>query len=170
MSAPVTASTPFVWTDAYALGYPQMDETHHEFVETVNAMLTASDENFPAALEVFVEHAKHHFDQEADWMKSTNFPATDCHIDEHNAVMKSVLDVQDMIKSGHERGVEIGRSLAEELVRWFPGHADYLDSALSHWMSKRAFGGAPVVVRRNLPHTETAGEKTEATTASETVK
>lgn len=144
-------SDQFVWTDAFALGYTQMDETHHEFVETVNAMLGASDEAFPAALDVFVEHAKRHFDQEAEWMHSTEFPAAECHIDEHNAVMKSVLQVQEMVKAGHERGIEIGRSLAAELVKWFPGHADYLDSALSHWMSKRTYGGKPVVIRKDMP-------------------
>lgn len=149
MSA-ASASPQFVWTDAYALGYAQMDETHHEFVETVNAMLCASDEAFPAALDAFADHAKRHFDQEAEWMTKTNFPAAECHIDEHNAVMKSVLQVQEMVKSGHEKGIDVGRSLAAELVRWFPGHADYLDSALSQWMVKKSFGGAPVVIRRNI--------------------
>ena len=149
----MSASAPaeFAWTDAYALGYPQMDETHHEFVETVNAMLVATDDAFPAALDAFAEHAKRHFDQEAEWMHSTEFPAAECHIDEHDAVMKSVLQVQEMVRSGHERGIEIGRSLAAELVKWFPGHADYLDSALSHWMSKRTYGGKPVVIRKDVP-------------------
>lgn len=148
---PASDSAQFVWTDAYALGYSQMDETHREFVDTVNAMLVASDADFPAALDAFADHAKRHFDQEAEWMHGTEFPAAECHIDEHNAVMKSVLQVQEMVKSGHERGIEIGRSLAAELVKWFPGHADYLDSALSHWMSKRTYGGKPVVIRKDLP-------------------
>lgn len=155
MSAPAAAIAKFVWSDAYALGYPQMDETHHEFVATVNAMLMASDEDFAKALDAFAEHAQRHFDQEAEWMKSTDFPATDCHIDEHDAVMKSVREVQELVKSGHENGINIGRGLAEELVRWFPGHADYLDSALAQWMVKRLFGGTPIVLRRNLPHAGT---------------
>ncbi len=149
MSAPA-ASAKFVWSDAYALGYPQMDETHHEFVETVNAMLSASDEDFARVLDVFADHAERHFNQEAEWMTSTDFPATECHIDEHNAVMQSVRQVQEMIKGSHENGLMVGRSLAEELVKWFPGHADYLDSALAQWMVKKAFGGAPVVIRRKI--------------------
>jgi hemerythrin len=145
-----TALAKFVWTDAYALGYPQMDATHHEFVATVNAMLVASNENFAAALDAFADHAERHFDQEAEWMTSTSFPAAQCHIDEHDAVMKSVREVQELVKSGHENSLKIGLSLAEELVRWFPGHADYLDSALSQWMTKKTLGGAPVVIRRNI--------------------
>jgi hemerythrin len=150
MSAPDTSSAKFVWTDAYALGYPQMDDTHHEFVATVNAMLVASDADFAKALDAFADHAKRHFDQEAEWMTKTNFPAAECHIDEHNAVMKSVLEVQELVKNGHENSLKIGHSLAEELVKWFPGHADYLDSALSQWMTKKTLGGAPVVIRRNI--------------------
>jgi len=40
----------------------------------------------------------------------------------------------------------IGRAFAAELERWFPGHADYLDSALAAWLCKRRFGGKPVVL------------------------
>ncbi len=157
MSSAAVASPQFVWTDAYALGYPQMDDTHHEFVETVNAMLVASDDEFPQALDAFADHAERHFKQEADWMNGTNFPAADCHIDEHDAVMKSVRDVQALVKSDNPKRFEIGRSLAQELVRWFPGHADYLDSALSQWLSKKAHGGAPIVIRRNVAGSATTG-------------
>jgi len=33
-------------------------------------------------------------------------------------------------------------------VKWFPGHATHLDSALAQWMFKREHGGKPVVFRR----------------------
>jgi hemerythrin len=45
---------------------------------------------------------------------------------------------------------QVVRDLAEALVGWFPGHADYMDAALSHWLAKRSFGGAPVVLRRSV--------------------
>ena len=148
----MTTQTPFVWTDAYALGFSQMDDTHHEFIECVDALLNAADADFAKALDAFAEHAEKHFDQEAVWMKTTDFPATDCHIDEHNAVLKSVHELQAMLANNVENSIRIGHSLAEELVRWFPGHADYMDSALAQWMVKKQFGGAPVVIRRNLQH------------------
>jgi hypothetical protein len=40
--------------------------------------------------------------------------------------------------------------LAQALADWFPGHADYLDSALVQWMVKKHLGAIPVVVRMNL--------------------
>ena len=47
-------------------------------------------------------------------------------------------------------GAATARRFAEELTRWFPGHADYLDSALAAWMVKRRHGGKPVVLRRQI--------------------
>lgn len=80
-------------------------------------------------------------------MEDTQFPARQCHIDEHAAVMKSVREVQALLARGDTTHC---RSLADELARWFPGHADYLDSALAHWMCKQRLGGKPVVIRRDL--------------------
>jgi hemerythrin len=48
----------------------------------------------------------------------------------------------------------VGRSFLQELARWFPGHADYLDSALAAWMCKRQFGGKPVVLQRSVRGTD----------------
>ncbi len=142
-----TTTDGFPWTDAYLLGYPPLDATHREFVEVVNALITAPDEQVAAALEAFARHAKSHFGQERAWMAETNFPAAECHNDEHEAVLKSVREVQTVVAEGN---VAEARSLAQALIDWFPGHADYMDSALSAWMSKQRFGGKPVVLRRNL--------------------
>ena len=143
----MASPTDFSWTDAYLLGYPPMDDTHREFVDIVAALLAADDQGVAALLEAFARHAEAHFAQEHDWMDQTEFPAAQCHKDEHNAVMKSVRDVQTIVAAGN---TEEARSLARALKDWFPGHADYMDSALAAWMSKKKHGGKPVVLRRNL--------------------
>ncbi|HEY8856980.1 MAG TPA: hemerythrin domain-containing protein [Rugosibacter sp.] len=149
------AADPFTWSDSYLLGYIPMDETHKEFVALVNAMKHASDEEFSAALEAFEKHAVRHFNEENEWMKATDFPSMDCHIDEHAAVLASVQGVQAM---EIEKKLSVGRGLVTALEEWFPGHADYLDSALAKWMVKQSFGGAkvaPVVLRRNPKMSQT---------------
>lgn len=149
MSSP-EPSRPFVWSDAFKLGYDKMDATHQDFVEKVLALQNASDETFLSHLNAFIAHAEAHFGEEAQWMTSTDFPPRQCHIDEHEAVMKSVREVQAMlVLAENPRRFKIARSLVKELQRWFPGHADYLDSALAQWMVKRVYGGAPVVFRRS---------------------
>jgi hemerythrin len=95
------------------------------------------------------EHLLSHFGQEDDWMRQTAFPAGDCHIEEHGKVLASGVQVLDLVAQGN---LAIGRDFAAELERWFPGHADYLDSALAAWMCKRQFGGKPVVLHARKAH------------------
>jgi hemerythrin len=78
-------------------------------------------------------------------MRETDFPARDCHIDEHAAVLKSSGEVLALALNGN---TSEPRRFVEELARWFPGHATYLDSALAAWMCKRQYGGKPVVLHR----------------------
>ena len=106
-----------------------LDEVHEELVEIVSQMQRASDPEIPGLLDSFITHAKAHFEAEDTWMVETEFPARDCHTGEHAAVMKSVEKVKVFVAQGN---YEICRSLAAELADLFPGHADYLDSALSH--------------------------------------
>lgn len=136
----------FDWEDRYLLGYAPMDETHREFVDLVNALLTVDAAALPAALDAFAAHAEAHFAQENDWMVAEDFPARDCHIDEHAKVQASVLEVREELAAGN---TEIVRELAVALKEWFPAHADYMDSALSTWMVKRAHAGKPLIFRRD---------------------
>ena len=78
-------------------------------------------------------------------MTETGFPPRQCHIDEHAAVLRSADEVLALAEQGQLGPI---RGFAAALVDWFPGHADYLDAALAHWMCKRQHGGKPVVVRR----------------------
>jgi len=138
---------PLQWSDSLLLGYGPMDEVHREFVDTVQALQTAQDADLPRCLEALVAHARSHFEAEDLWMVETDFPARACHIEEHAAVMASVEQVQQLVAQGN---IAECRRLADELARWFPGHADYLDSALAHWICKQRLGGKPVVLRRDL--------------------
>lgn len=141
----MTEHAGFDWDDRYLLGYNVMDDTHREFVSLVNALLTVDDAQLPAALDAFAAHAEDHFAQENSWMETDGFPARECHVDEHDKVLASVREVQQLLAEGN---VEVVRELAVALMEWFPGHADYMDSALALWMVKRSHGGAPLVFRR----------------------
>jgi len=147
MTPPPTETTPIHWHDGLLLGYAPMDAVHEEFVHCVQALQAAPDAELPALLAQLADHAVRHFGEEDRWMEDTQFPARECHINEHAAVMKSVGEVQALLAQGN---TAVCRRLAQELANWFPGHADYLDSALAHWMCKQRLGGKPVVIRRDL--------------------
>ena len=133
------------WSDSHVLGYAPMDHTHREFLEVVAAVQRSPDAGLMECFAALKAHLQMHFGQEDTWMRDTAFPAGDCHIDEHAAVMRSVHQVEVLLEQGDTAEC---RRLADELSSWFPGHATYLDSALSHWMCKLHYGGTPVVVRR----------------------
>lgn len=137
--------TPFSWDDRYLVGHPAVDQEHREFVTLVHALQTAGDDELPAAMAGFAAHAEAHFALEEALMAEYDFPAGECHRDEHARVMASVREVEALIAEGN---VDIARDLARALIDWFPGHSDYMDSALATWVAKRTSGGAPLVFRR----------------------
>ena len=136
-----------VWTDARLLGYGPIDETHREFYLVAFDLLRCTDSNVGEALAAFEVHALEHFGQEQQWMEDTNFEGAQCHIEEHDAVLASVREVREGV-AARRLQVAVVHSLAEHLFRWFPGHADHMDSALAAWMSRRQYGGQPLVFRR----------------------
>ena len=88
------------WTDKYLLGYVPMDEIHQEFVHIVGQMQLAEDAQLPTLLVSLEAHAKSHFEMENSWMRETNFPPRECHIDEHAAVLSSIEDVKTLVTKG----------------------------------------------------------------------
>jgi hemerythrin-like metal-binding protein len=127
------------------LGYDPMDAIHAEFFGVIARASDCPDSELAHRLGEVIEHLRAHFEAEESWMRETDFPPKDCHIDEHAAVMRSADEVQALPP---DRQIEIGRSFVRELAGWFPGHADYLDSALAAWMCKRSHGGKPIVLHR----------------------
>lgn len=142
--------SPMVWTDNYKLGYEPMDDIHEEFVELLGQMQIASDDQLIAFMDRLIAHTKAHFEEENQWMIQTEFPPKDCHIEQHEQVMASMLEVRELLEQDREDRFNICRNLVAALVDWFDGHATHLDSALAHWMFKRQFGGKPVVIHKKI--------------------
>lgn len=146
MQTAAFAPHPASWHDDLQLGYGPIDDIHAEFVALVDALIGACDEGVAAALSAVHVHSREHFASEEQWMQESDFPARDCHANEHAAVLQSMEGVARRVARGD---FEAGRHLARALADWFPGHADHLDSALAHWMCNRRLGGKPVVLRRS---------------------
>ena len=135
------------WPPDSRLGYGALDEMHEEFVMLVDALLAVGDDALAGALGAVEHHCRAHFASEERWMAETAFPARGCHSKEHAAVLASIEGVGRRVAAGD---YVAGRRIARALADWFPGHADYLDSALAHWLCTRRLGGQPVVLRRSV--------------------
>lgn len=145
MSTTPDLAAAFTWHDDFAVGHEAMDETHHEFVHCVDAMLRADESELSAALEAFADHALRHFGEEDQAMRETGYGSAGCHVDEHSAVLKSVDEVRAALALGHTHVV---RSFAHALADWFPQHATVMDMGLARWLVQGRLGGSPVVIRR----------------------
>jgi hemerythrin len=137
--------SPLDWDDRYLVGHQAIDRTHAEFVELLSAMQRGPDHELPRLLDALAAHIETHFALEERLMREHEFPARECHADEHARVMASVQEVRVDVAAGERH---VARELARALADWFPGHSDYMDSALAIWVVKRRTAGAPVVLRR----------------------
>lgn len=137
------------WSDRLLVGHGAIDRSHRDFVAVVNALRTCGEDQAQVCLERVQEHLGQHFETEEALMRSTNFPATDCHVEEHDKVVKAVSQVLELRRCGSV-GLDVVHRLAQAMMDWFPAHLDYMDSALATWVCKHAYEGQPVVLRRNV--------------------
>lgn len=137
------------WSDAMLLGHGPMDDAHEEFVQVVKALAACNAVTALGCLQAVEEHLLEHFETERKWMERTAYPAMDCHLDEHQKVLNTVQQVNQLAQAG-QVGLRDVRRLGAALADWFGKHATYLDSALSAWISKHRHGGKPVLLRRDL--------------------
>src|SRR5690554_5270100 len=100
----MTTTDELNWTDAFLVGFPPMDDTHREFVDIVGAMLQADDDALLGHLSALIVHSEEHFAQEEAWMQKTGFPATECHTNEHAAVLTSMREVSAYLEGGGSPG------------------------------------------------------------------
>lgn len=145
----------FEWDDRYLVGLRDIDTAHREFTVLVDALLSAADGSLVPALDAFARHAEEHFATEEQLMERYAFPPRECHAEEHAKVLASVHEVRALAAEGD---LQTARELAQALADWFPGHTDYMDSALATWVVKKTAGGAPVVLRRTRSTAGTAAE------------
>ena len=135
------------WSDQWLVGHQKLDEDHQDIVNIIRRMQAAPIDELDNLLAQFEISAKSHFEAENRLMTASNFPPRQCHIDEHDAVLKSVAEVRALLSQSLN---PVAQELVKELAKWFPAHIIHLDSALSHWLSKQRIGGKPVVIRRSL--------------------
>lgn len=135
--------TLLAWTDELANQHPQMDATHQEFVQLLNALeeaRLAGANDVMARYDALVEHTVEHFAQEDRWMAATGFTPENCHSNQHKQVL-------DLLREVRRRVVDEGQDeliprLLPELATWFEQHAQSMDAALIFHMGEVGYDAA----------------------------
>jgi hemerythrin-like metal-binding protein len=120
----------FVWDEASsALGVPEMDVTHREFVALTAALIEADDAAFPAQFAALLEHTRAHFAAEDTNMQATRFSSIGEHSNEHKRVLGEMAAFQRSMQHGR---LNLARIYARNgLPDWFRTHLATMDSALA---------------------------------------
>jgi hemerythrin-like metal-binding protein len=124
------------WEDNLALDQGVIDDTHREFVDLLNRMADATDEQMLAAIDQFIGHCEAHFGQEQRWMQELAFPPLACHAGEHDNVMEIAREVRRRAAAGE---TAFGRVLAQAVAEWFATHAASMDAVLAHYMREHGY-------------------------------
>ncbi|RZT41426.1 bacteriohemerythrin [Cupriavidus agavae] len=132
--------------DHLRLGEPVTDATHAEFLELLDLVAKADDAGFLAAFDAWIDHTRHHFEQEEQWMTAMDFGPRYCHTNEHNGVLAVCQAVRDKIVQEHadpegpgKGGLVLGRKLAGELTDWFDNHVRSMDTMMVEHMKANGF-------------------------------
>ncbi len=143
MSALQAEATPsLAWTDNLVLNQPELDHTHQEFVELLNRYGDALDRGEDAlpAFRELLAHTEAHFAMEERWMAATGFEPQNCHSSQHAMVLNVMREV---VRYADELGDREPLSIVrQELVQWFPSHAEMMDAALVYTMQQRGYDPA----------------------------
>lgn len=131
------------WSDGLALDLPLMDDTHHEFVELLQAVDRADDFHILAAWQALVDHTDAHFAQEDRWMQATRFASSNCHSLQHKVVLQVMREGTQRAEQGE---LDVLRGMASELAIWFQQHTQSMDAALALHLRRVGFDAATGVV------------------------
>ncbi len=131
------------WNENLALGVPAMDATHEEFIALCNELLSAPDGDRLPILYRFIAHTVAHFAQEDRWMEELDFPAVDCHRNEHRRVLEVLEAVKRKWLEGRDEGKQLLTQLLGELPPWFEQHASTMDAALAWYISQVGYEAKP---------------------------
>ncbi|MGR9014706.1 MAG: bacteriohemerythrin [Gammaproteobacteria bacterium] len=122
-------------TDVVAVGYDLIDKDHDEFVDLLNRLDGADNQNFPALFRQLYEQTELHFERENQWMKQFAYPGETEHKGEHQRVLGEFKQFKSRVDKGL---IAFGRSFVKDrLPQWFGLHVTTMDSALATHINKQ---------------------------------
>ncbi|HEX6362835.1 MAG TPA: hemerythrin domain-containing protein [Albitalea sp.] len=114
------------------LGHPEIDETHDEFVQRVQAVqqaVGARDEaEVVRCFDLLVAHTEDHFAQEEGWMRATRCLSAEEHGRQHASVLQLLYRARTLAR---QRACwDALEAIIRELKGWFAEHEQLLDAEL----------------------------------------
>jgi hemerythrin len=117
--------TLMTWSEKLSVGVGVLDEDHKRLVGMVNELYDSMQaghgkEILGRILNDLVQYTKVHFAREEKFFADTGYPATAPHKQEHDALTKQVMDVQQKYISGASAALSI--DVLRFLKNWLINH------------------------------------------------
>ncbi len=113
------------WTDKLSVGVAVIDEDHKKLVAMVNALYEAMQgghgkDSLGGILDGLVQYTRFHFAREEKFFAQTGYPAAIPHKQEHDALTRQVLDVQQKYAAGASATLSL--DVLQFLKNWLINH------------------------------------------------
>jgi len=113
------------WTDKLSVGVGVLDEDHKKLVGMLNELFDAmragqGRDSLGRILNGLVQYTKFHFAREEKYFAQTGYPAAVPHKQEHDALTRQVLDVQQKYTAGASATLSL--DVMQFLKNWLANH------------------------------------------------
>lgn len=93
------------WSDDLAVGNTFIDNDHQKLIDMVNRLHALMAEGkgkdvIGKVLHNLITYTREHFRREEDLMRSLRYPDLDAHYEEHEKLLKQVLDLHQKFENG----------------------------------------------------------------------
>lgn len=114
--------------EQHLLGMTEMDLTHLDFIEQVNALEKMKGSELCQSFSELLQHTIDHFQREDALMEDCRFPQIAEHRVEHRKVVAEMERFSDQLRQG--KSMFARAYIRERLPDWFNLHLKTMDSAL----------------------------------------
>ncbi|OSM02174.1 hemerythrin domain-containing protein [Magnetofaba australis] len=125
------------FNDVPRMGLEFMDADHAESVALANAMIGASEDQFPALFDKWLTHMREHFAREEALMDKIAFPPAPVHRGEHLRTLAGYDALREQMRRGQ---LAPARDYIEnEFPQWLLNHAHTMDAATAAYARMKGF-------------------------------
>lgn len=130
----------FQWSEAYSVGYPDIDSQHKrlfQLAEQLHAAMTAGKgkQCLSNTLDNLIAYTKRHFADEEILMQTHRYPLFQQHKAQHQALTERVVQFQRSFETGQ---ATVTVELLQFLSNWLTNHIGSVDKKVGEFLRQRS--------------------------------
>lgn len=126
------------WRDDWLLHIDLLDADHREMLRLINGIATAEGTGLLEAMDELLAHIRSHYDREAWFLRSIDYPDFDEHQREHQLQYAELLELSRELESDSTQRLDYNN--LEALKGWFLSHVVAVDRKFSNYYHRYWYG------------------------------